>query len=496
MTTSLASLLLEHPLAPDSTLVHHGRRQSTVREVQQAARQFARTLQEAGLQPGQPVAALVTSGAEALAVMFGTWIVGSPFLPLNARLSDGEIRSLVVQIPPAVVVHTNDRDTLANLPYGSLLPDGELAWRIGEPAAAVDTDFPDDAALVLRTSGTTGQPKAVIHTHATMLAALDTVIGSIRDGRGDDSRPRPERLVNLIPVSLALTAGIYNTLFAFRVGVAVVLIEQFSTHDVAEAIHTFAIRSTVLAPAMMSMLAADETITDLSPLRTVRSITAPLIPSEARRFHDRFGVAVLNSYGQTELGGEVVGWTRDDWRQFGAAKLGSIGRPHDGVDVSVRDDDRRTVPAGTSGQIYIRSPFLTSGYADDGALDGRIEDGYLRTGDLGHIDDDGFLWIDGRESDMINRGGLKLMPEEVENVLREHPAVRDVCVAGISDVRLGEVPFAWVVTDDAVRDVELEAWCRARLSPYKIPVGFEHVDDLPRSEIGKVLRNELVASRR
>jgi long-chain acyl-CoA synthetase len=494
MSSSLESLLLDHPLPGDAPLVHFGGRHWTVAEVQEGARSFAATLQDAGLAPGQPVAALVTSGPDALAVMFGCWIAGSPCLPLNARLSDRELLQMLETTPPALLVQAVGRPRLEGIACGSLIPDGDLRWRVEGAALTVETHYTEGAALVLRTSGTTGPPKAIVHTHKTMLDSLDTVIGSIRAVRKEPRTIRSEALVNVIPVSLALTAGIYNTLFAFRVGASVVLIERFSTTEFAEAVRRFRIRSTVLAPAMISMLASDETISDLSPLRTVRSITAPLVPSEARRFHERFGAVVLNSYGQTELGGEVVGWSVKDWRKFSKVKLGSVGRPHEGVDVQIRDDDGVPQPPGTTGHIYVRSPFLTSGYSDDGALEARIQDGYVRTGDLGHFDEDGFLWIDGRESDMINRGGLKVMPDEVEDVLLQHPNVREACVAGVPDQRLGEVPFAWVVLTEPVDAAALEAWCRERLSPYKVPVGFRAVEALPRSEVGKVLRKQLVAT--
>ena len=138
------------------------------------------------------------------------------------------------------------------------------------------------------------------------------------------------------------------------------------------------------------------------------------------------------------------------------------------------------------------------GYAGTGAAgqesaDERFVDGYLHTGDLGWVDADGFLWIEGRVSDMINRGGLKVFPDEVEEVLRRHPAVRDAGVAPLPDPRLGEVPHAWVVSGQEIDPAELSAWCREYLAPYKVPAGFTRIDALPRSAVGKLLRRELAA---
>jgi len=275
------------------------------------------------------------------------------------------------------------------------------------------------------------------------------------------------------------------------------LLDRFSTAGFTRAVRAHDIGSTVLAPTMIIMLADDPAIADLSPLRLVRSITAPLSPQVARRFHEKFGAFVLNSYGQTELGGEVVGWTAADVREFGERKLGAVGRPYSDVDLRIRRPDGSEADVDEQGEILVRSPFRMGGYAQDAQAgeqaDGRFVDGYLRTGDLGRVDGDGFLWIVGRVSDMINRGGLKVYPDEVEEVLRQHPAVRDAGVAALPDPRLGEIPHAWIVSDQPVDPEGLSAWCREHLAPYKVPAGFTRIDALPRSDIGKLLRRELAA---
>jgi acyl-CoA synthetase (AMP-forming)/AMP-acid ligase II len=301
---------------------------------------------------------------------------------------------------------------------------------------------------------------------------------------------------NLVPMPLALWSGIYNTLFASRLGAAIILLHPFDPRGFADAVTRFELKSTVLAPPMITMLSDDPSITSLSPLRFVRSGTAPLSPSEARRFRDRFGVTVLNSYGQTELGGEIVGWNADDTRRYGDAKLGSVGRPHEGIEVRIVRDDSSDAEPNEPGEIWARSPFVMRGYASDTReLDTRLDsNGFLRTGDIGHLDPDGFLWIDGRVSDAINRGGLKVYPGDVEEVLRADPAVADVCVAGVPDRRVGEVPWAWIVlAPGATLDADaLAQRCRDRLAPYAVPVRFLAVDELPRNEVGKLLRRVLV----
>jgi acyl-CoA synthetase (AMP-forming)/AMP-acid ligase II len=315
------------------------------------------------------------------------------------------------------------------------------------------------------------------------------VIGSLRGDRRDRAR-----MSNLVPVSLSLWAGIYQVLFAFTLGVPVVLMERFEPREFARLVRAHGIRSSVLPPAALVMLLHDPAIDTLEPLRYVRSVSAPLSPAHARKFHDRFGIAVLNGYGQTELGGEAVGWSADDWKRFGTEKLGSVGRPHDAFELRVRADDGTLAPAGENGELEIRSSQALP--PEDAAMEGRItDDGWLRTGDLARIDADGFVWIEGRVSAMINRGGLKVFPDEVEEHLRAYPGITDVAVVGVADERLGEVPWAFVVADTGAHlDPDaLRAWCHDRMAPYKIPVGITLVDDLPRNEAGKVLRADLVA---
>ncbi len=156
-----------------------------------------------------------------------------------------------------------------------------------------------------------------------------------------------------------------------------------------------------------------------------------------------------------------------------------------------------TLAAGESGELWVLTPALSAGYADGNDLGDRLSaDGWFRTGDIGRVDDDGFVWIEGRVSDMINRGGLKVFPDEVAEVLRLSPAVADAAVVGVPDDRLGEVPWAFVVAADPSSPPTAGRARRAgdgeHLAPYKVPVRFELIDELPRNEVGKVLGKDLV----
>ena len=395
-------------------------------------------------QRGVAVGVSLPNGGELIASMFAVWQAGAVFVPINPRLTPTEI------------------------------------GRIQEEVVGRQHD--EGVAIVSFTSGTTGAPKPVPLLHGRILEGLDQVLSSLRSKPAGGS-PMP----NLVPVSMSLWAGIYQVLFAFRVGAPVVIMDGFDTLELVDLVRRFGIRSTVLPPAAMVMLADDERINDLSPLKYVRSISAPLSPLQARRFRDRFGISVLNGYGQTELGGEVIGWSAAEGKQFGDEKLGSVGRPHRGVEI--RTD--------ASGELWVRTAASLEGGAPNVDFGDRVTgDGWLRTGDVARIDDDGFVWIDGRASDMINRGGLKVHPGEVEEVLRSCVAIADAAVVGMPDERLGEVPIAFCVPADPAAGLpphgELDRLCREHLAPYKIPVSFEPIDRLPRNEVGKVLKQRLI----
>jgi long-chain acyl-CoA synthetase len=445
------------PPAGPELCVHASGRDHSRAEVRARAEAVAAAL---GDLAGSPVGVLLPNVADNVASLFATWLAGGVVVPLNPRLTDTELGRVADQVGLAAVVTTPQHEGRVPGPPAVVLDGARITTRAGTPGTA---HHDPAVAIVSFTSGTTGPPKPVPLRHDRVVEGLDQVLGTLRSKPGGGP-PMP----NLIPVSLSLWAGIYQVLFAFRAGAAVIVMDGFDTTEFAALVGRFGLRSTVLPPAAMVMLSDDERIAELAPLKYVRSITAPLSPLQARRFRDRFGVNILNCYGQTELGGEVVGWSAADSREFGDEKLGAVGRPHEGVEV--RTDE-------ATGELLVRVP-------------GRIDD-WQRTGDVARIDDDGFVWIEGRVSDMVNRGGLKVHPAEVEEVLRLSPAVADAAVVGVPDDRLGEVPVAFVVEARGIDDADLDALCRQHLAPYKVPVRFERLASLPRNEVGKVLKREL-----
>ncbi len=464
-TGNLADLLTAHPFSDDEDLISTADETVTAGSARAQAASCCARLQSVGVQSGQAVVVQLPNGPEFVFAMFGVWLAEAVFVPANPRQPQAELDHVLSSTAPAAVIDAS------GVRSSGLSP----------------TRYEPDTAFVTWTSGTTGRPKPILQTHTGYLELLDRVLGPLRGRPADPARPPSP---NLVPVSLALNAGIYNVLFGLRAGASLVLMDRFSTSEFATLVSRFSIRSTVLPPAAMVMLADDSGVTDLTPLRYVRSITAPLSPLAARRFSEKFSVTVLNGYGQAEIG-EVIGWTAADARDH-PEKIGAVGRPHPGVKIKVVGEDGSVTPADTVGELLVKPPRMASGYADGENLDDRLDpEGFVRTGDYARIDGDGFVWIEGRVGDVINRGGNKVFPGQVEEVLLLSPGVREVAVVGLPDERLGEVPVAFVVGD--ATDMELDRLCRDHLVAYKIPVAFRHVNELPKSEVGKVLRRELVA---
>ncbi len=477
---SLAELLGDAP----EIAVHTVAADITREEVSAGADGLAALLSASGVEIGQVVAAMLPNDPTTVAALFGTWRAGGVYTPLNPRVADAELSSQLETLSPVAVVTTAEHASrFADFGLPVHVCDGS-GWTVHPPARpAVGTPrrYDSDVALLQFTSGTTGAPKPVPLRHATVVDLIDRLLAKLRGPKPAVEESKRAPMPNLVPLSLSLWAGIYQVLFAFRAGAGVILMDRFTPGEFATLIGRHQLRSTVLPPAALTMVLHDETVTDLAPLKIVRSITAPLSPVHAARFRDKFGVLVLNSYGQTELGGEVVGWSAADAREFGGAKLGSVGRPLPGIDVMISADE-----------VLVRTPTTAARKIDPAFHDRLTDEGWFHTGDLGWFDDDGFLWLDGRVSDMINRGGLKVFPGTVEDVLMGADGVLEAAVVGVPDDRLGEVPWAFVVRkDEAVTEQGLIQWCRDRLTPYRVPVRVVFVERLPRNDVGKVVKREL-----
>ncbi len=294
----LSTLLMDHPFAADQLLLHTVDHSVSAGAAQDQARAVAAALRQAGVQAGQAVAVQLPNGPDVVIAMVGIWLAGAVFVPVNSRLPEAEIEGVLGPTAPAAIIG----------------PEGIRAL----PEART---YEPGTAFILWTSGTTGRPKPILHTHRGYGELLDRVLTPLRSGGAPSTRaPSP----NLIPVSLALNAGIYNVLFGLRAGAALVIMNRFETAEFAELVRRFEIRSTVLPPAAIAMLNDDPEVTDLTPLRYVRSITSPLSPLQARRFTD-----VLRGLRPQQLraGRDRRGHRMDGGRRQGPPRKGGGGGP-------------------------------------------------------------------------------------------------------------------------------------------------------------------------
>lgn len=473
-----------------------------------AFRELARLVSAAlsGVTPisGRILATSCENSAELVAALFGAWSSGWAVAPLNPRLTQRERHEVLGRLRPAALFVDEDWDEASGLPTLSICGHkGTVAVAVqseGVPDLREPALVPEEVALILHTSGTTGPPKPVTVRHSAMIEALDSVSGLLGRRRGprDGGAPKaPYPVVVAFPLSHM--AGLFNVLLAITHGRTIYLMRRFDAARLAELIERHRLTSIVLNPTMLHMLTVHPDVTrhQLSSLRFVRSVTAPLRASLAEAFIEQFQVPVLNGYGQTETSGEVIGWTLEDFTRFGTTKLGAAGRAHPGIDLCFLDEDLQPVAEGELGELCVRPPFSQGRQQSTVDGDRITADGFLRTGDLARLDEDGFVWIAGRRSDMIICGGFKVMPEEVEAVLARHPAVAEVMVAGIDDERLGQTPHAFVIASAAGIDPGLEhdiiAFARKELAPYRVPRAVHFVDSLPTNATGKVLRSQASA---
>ncbi|MGX9883342.1 class I adenylate-forming enzyme family protein [Streptomyces sp. NPDC002276] len=423
-----------------------------------------------GLELGSPVPALAATSADAFALVIGGAGSGHPLAPLGVRMTPYETAAVVEATGAQLVVVQPE---FARLGEEVARLSGRRAVVVPElrPSTRPLTAEPDDLAAVLHTSGTTGLPKPVRMTQRR-LAARARVNG---------------RLCTLDPDSFYggsapfhHIAGLGNLAVALAAGALITGLPRFTVEGWTQ-LRELGATHTSMVPAMLeTLLAAGQA--HHGTLRVLQYGGAPIRPGTLRRTYEAMpGVRMLNMFGQTE-GSPISVLTPEEHREAVAGRselLRSVGRPAPGVELRVRD----TGPDGI-GEIHARADHFF-----------RIDtEGWLHSGDLGRVAPDGYLYLYGRGSDMIIRGGENVHPLEVETVLAAHPGVADVAVTGAPDERLGQTVVAFVVpTDpDAPPDpAALRAHVRGRLSGFKVPVRWWVVDDLPRNANGKVVRRLL-----
>ena len=344
----------------------------------------------------------------------------------------------------------------------------------GNPAVAIE----------MLTSGTTGPAKRIPLLRMQLEASLSAALRHNERPDGSDRAPLTGK-TGLVVLPIVHIGGLWGLLQSLVTARPFVLLERFTLAAWrAAVVEHRPVLASLPPPALRAVLDSDITRDELHSVRAINAGTSPVEPALVDAFYEKFGIAVLVVYGATEFSGAVAGWSLKDFREHWADKKGSVGRPFPGVRLQVVDDDGDVLLAGETGRLQVASRQA-----------GGATDRWVTTSDLAHLDEDGYLYIDGRADDVILRGGFKVAPDTVVRALRSHAAVHDAAVAGLADARLGQIPVAAVELQPGALATpeELRTHCRSSLTPYEVPAEIYIVNELPRGAALKVDRQRLTA---
>ncbi len=434
--------------------------------------------------------ALVDVNSEAMPIaLFGAGLAGLPFAPVNYRLTDEQLEGILRRLTPGLVIagpdvvdRIGDIDGLQVISRHEFLADAA--------PAEVDLPFvdPDEIAVLLFTSGTTGEPKAAVLRHRHLTSYILTSVEYL--AAGDDEA----QLVSVPPYHVAGVSAVLSSLYSGR---RIVYLPAFEPEAWVRTVGDESVTQAMVVPTMLGRVldVAEAAGVDLGSLRHL-SYGGGRMPVELieRAIAALPGVSFVNAYGLTETSSTVSVLTPDDHREAMAGddpasrrRLGSVGRPLPTVELEIRDADGNLLSPGERGEIYVRGEQVAGEYLGRSVL---TDDGWFPTNDTGYVDEDGFLYLDGRLDDVIVRGAENLSPGEIEDVLMAHEAVTDACVVGVPDTEWGEaVAAAVVVAPGAEVSVDdLKAFVQERLRSTKTPVVIAFRTELPYNETGKLLR--------
>jgi long-chain acyl-CoA synthetase len=504
MSFNLATILTETTLAaPGAPVCRFGGTTTSYRELDEQSGRLAAGLQAAGLAPGQVVAVQLPNIPQFLIAYFGALKAGLVVLPLNPLLMAPEIEYHLTDSAASLLIGFESMHAeaakacettgvplyLVSMGPGPL-PDGtrpvtELisAAPLDEPGGDVTPRGPDDTAVLVYTSGTTGKPKGAELTHF-QLYMNSTIAGGLFGVRSDD--------VALAVLPFFHVFGLSSVINVFvRHGGCLSILPRFQPAAVLDALE--ADRCTVIGgvPTMLHALAqADITGRDLSALRVAVSGGASLPEDVMRTFEGKYRIEVLEGYGMTETASSC------SFNRPGDRKVLSIGKPLWGVTMRVADAAGRPLPPGREhvGEILIRGHNVMKGYLRrPEATAETLRDGWLHSGDLGYVDEDGFYFIVDRAKDLVIRGGYNVYPREIEEVLYAHPSILEAAVIGKPDERLGEEVVAVVALREgaSASAEDIIAYTRERLAAYKYPREIRFMAELPKGPSGKILKAAL-----
>ncbi|MFJ7638351.1 class I adenylate-forming enzyme family protein [Peribacillus sp. NPDC097206] len=478
--------------------IFSGGKQYTNVETMNYANQLANGLRNHGVDNGERVIVIMPNSPEVLFAYQGITRAGAVIVPVMYTLHPKEIAfiadncgakliitssllldnigqaiELMDKRPSILVVDAPTTEQAQNF-YDYLSPSPDYDAKLIEV-------MPEDTAVILYTSGTTGNPKGVKLTHRNLCSNAENSVKHSNVERGTT--------LGILPLAHVFGLTISHT--CYIVGSSIVVFPRFEPKEVLAAIEAHKVRAFSVVPAMIHALVAFPTAGnyDTSSLESVSSGSAPLPIALLNTFEQKFGAKVYEGYGLSEAAPIVTAHTKDR-----PIKPGSVGIPIPGVTIKIVNEKNEDVPRGEIGELLVRGDNVTPGYfRNDEETDRTVKEGWLYTGDLGRLDDEGYLYIVDRKKDLIIRGGFNIYSRDLEEILSKHSGISEVAVVGVPDERMGEELVACVVKDPSscVLEEELILYCQDNLAKHKTPKRIIFLDSLPRNGVGKILKTHL-----
>lgn len=467
----------------------------TFGELDQEANRVAFALRRAGLSGKDKVALLMRNGREMVITALGSQKCGYIACPLNTWAKTKELKAVLEGLDPQILFY----DTAHADQVEKAAPEGLTTVHVGDSAkaAAGSIAFEDflegapptppfpltrdrgSAQVIIQTSGTTGTPKGASRDASQAgIAALANVLASVPYKRGD---------IIFCPAPLFHSFGLLTFTLATALGATMVLPEKFDPEESLKLIEEHEATAASFVPVMLRRIASlpDDVKSkyDLSSLRIVMASGSAISQDLKEETRKVFGDVLYDLYGSTEVGWVAIA-TPEDMRK----KPRSVGKPVQGTEIGVFDKNGDKVEPGETGELFIKSDILFEGYTTGQSKDEK--DGYMSIGDLGKIDEDGYVYVEARADDMVVVGGENVYPIEVEEVIESMSGVNEVTVIGVEDDEYGHVLAAFVV--GSVTPDKVKSQCKSELASFKVPKTVKIVKDLPRTSTGKVLKRELV----
>lgn len=485
-------LLLEMAASshPDRVALHEGGVDLTTAQLADRARRIAAVVREHGAQH------LVYVGRNGMAypqLMLAAASAGVAFAPLNYRLSASGLRDQVDALDrPLLVV---EPEYSAVLEGYELLTTVDLLQRADRATVVPDTQVDDTAtAVVLFTSGTTSRPKAVLLRHENLVSYILSTV-DLGSATADDAA-----LVTVPPYHVAAVGSALSNLYAGR---RVVYLPDFDATEWLALVRDQRVTSAMVVPTMLARIVelVGDGVADVPSLRLISYGGAKMPQPVLLRALDAFPDAgFCNAYGLTETSSTIALLGPEEHRDALASadpavrsRLTSVGRPVPGIEVQLRADDGSVAADGEAGELWVRGPQVSGSYAEQGSV--LDAEGWFPTRDVARLDDEGFLFIEGRADDTIIRGGENIHPAEIEDVLVAHSGVREAAVVGLPDQEWGQRIVAVLVPrgDPSPAEDDIRSFVRDRLRGSRTPDAIVWVDELPHTQTGKLLRRQLVA---